>query len=55
VERKLNDGRRFTVIKNFYEPDSLHARLRCLGWNGWVRSSGQFFIFGLIHQRSAAD
>ena len=46
VRRKLNDGREFSVVKLFYEPEALERRLIDLGWNGYVRSSGRFFLYG---------
>jgi len=49
MDRKLNDGRRFRVVEVFYEPRALEARLRALGWQGYVRSSGEFFVYGCVH------
>lgn len=46
VERKLNDGRRFRIVKLFYEPQTLAKRLAALGWQAKVASSGEFFIYG---------
>ena len=46
VRRKLNDGREFSVVKVFYEPEALERRLIDLGWSGYVRSSGRFFLYG---------
>ncbi|HEX2483823.1 MAG TPA: class I SAM-dependent methyltransferase [Myxococcota bacterium] len=46
MERLLNDGRRFRVVKVYYEPGELEARLAELGWHARVRSSGEFFLFG---------
>jgi hypothetical protein len=48
VERKLNNGRTFRIVKMFYEPRVLYQRLVDLGWSGFVRSSGEFFIFGCL-------
>lgn len=48
VRRRLNDGREFTVVKMFYEPAHLQQRLADSGWEGWVRSSGQFFLYGSV-------
>lgn len=48
MERSLNDGRRFRVVKVFYAPDVLQGRLERLGWSGYVRSSGRFFIYGSV-------
>ena len=48
VERKLNDGRTFNIVKILYEPAALADRLRGLGWTGYVRSTGRFFIYGCV-------
>jgi hypothetical protein len=48
VRRKLNDGREFDIVKVFYEPAQLERQLAELGWSGWVRSSGKFFLYGCI-------
>lgn len=44
--RKLNDGRTFEVVKIFYEPGSLEARLHDLGFPLRVRATPRFFIYG---------
>jgi demethylmenaquinone methyltransferase/2-methoxy-6-polyprenyl-1,4-benzoquinol methylase len=46
VERRLNDGRHFKIVKVFHEPAALERRLLASGWEGWVRSSGKFFLYG---------
>jgi demethylmenaquinone methyltransferase/2-methoxy-6-polyprenyl-1,4-benzoquinol methylase len=51
MERRLNDGRRFRVVKVFYEPAVLQRQLAVLGWDGFVRSTGEFFIYGCVTQR----
>jgi 2-polyprenyl-3-methyl-5-hydroxy-6-metoxy-1,4-benzoquinol methylase len=48
VKRRLNDGREYKIVKIFYEPASLQRQLSSLGWNGWIRSSGQFFLYGSL-------
>ena len=48
VERQLNNGRTFNIVKIFYEPAALEDRLRGLGWTGYVRSTGRFFIYGCV-------
>jgi demethylmenaquinone methyltransferase/2-methoxy-6-polyprenyl-1,4-benzoquinol methylase len=48
VKRRLNDGREFDIVKIFYEPADLQRRLSALGWEGWIRSSGQFFVYGSL-------
>jgi demethylmenaquinone methyltransferase/2-methoxy-6-polyprenyl-1,4-benzoquinol methylase len=48
ASRRLNDGRAFRIVKVFYEPAELERRLSELGWQGWVRSSGTFFLYGSL-------
>lgn len=48
VRRRLNDGREFRIVKMFYEPDQLEQRLSELGWRGCVRSTGKFFVYGVM-------
>ena len=48
VERKLNDGRTFNIVKIFYEPGALERRLAGLGWTGYVRTTGRFFLYGCV-------
>jgi SAM-dependent methyltransferase len=47
-ERTLNDGRRFRIVKVFYEPDPLASRLRALGFAGDVRGTGRYFLHGNV-------
>jgi demethylmenaquinone methyltransferase/2-methoxy-6-polyprenyl-1,4-benzoquinol methylase len=46
VLRVLEDGRQFRAVKVFYQPSALEAKLRGLGWNVEVRSSGRRFYWG---------
>lgn len=55
VERKLNDGRTFRVVKIFYDPADLQVRLEALGWRARVRSSGRFFLHGTADRDRAGD
>jgi demethylmenaquinone methyltransferase/2-methoxy-6-polyprenyl-1,4-benzoquinol methylase len=55
VERRLNDGRAFRVVKVFYEPMVLERRLHTLGWRGRVGSTRRFFLHGLMHRRARAS
>lgn len=48
MQRELYDGRRFRVIKVFYEPATLEERLARLGWSGRVHASGEFFVYGCL-------
>lgn len=52
VERRLNDGQAFRVVKVFHEPGSLKRRLQALGWQGSVETTGRFFFHGLMHRRT---
>ena len=44
--RKLNDGRRFHIVKIFYDPTELRARLCALGWNITPCVTENFFLHG---------
>ena len=46
VERRLNDGQTFRVVKIFYEPSTLTPRLAELGWATDVRATPSFFVYG---------
>jgi 2-polyprenyl-3-methyl-5-hydroxy-6-metoxy-1,4-benzoquinol methylase len=46
VERRLNDGSTFRVIKNFVDPDGLELRLRRLGWDCTIRRDGSDWVLG---------
>lgn len=46
VQRKLNDGTEYRIVKIFYEPEDLQQRLAQRGWTGWARSTGRFFVYG---------
>ena len=45
-ERKLNDGRRFTIVKVFHEPEQLGASLRDAGLQPALRLTESYFIYG---------
>ena len=44
--RRLADGREYRIVKQFYEPGRLQARLAGLGWNIEVEGTREFFIYG---------
>jgi SAM-dependent methyltransferase len=46
VERRLNDGTAFRVIKVPYQPGDLERRLRALGWNIEVHGTSGPFYWG---------
>lgn len=46
TRRRLNDGREFRIVKVFYRPDDLAARLTDLGWNVAVKTTPNYFLYG---------
>lgn len=44
--RPLDDGRSFRMVKVYYEPNGLEARLRGLGWDVVVEKVSTRFLFG---------
>jgi demethylmenaquinone methyltransferase/2-methoxy-6-polyprenyl-1,4-benzoquinol methylase len=48
IRRRLNDQREFHIVKVFHDPSILQRRLNARGWQGWVRSSGRFFLYGSV-------
>jgi demethylmenaquinone methyltransferase/2-methoxy-6-polyprenyl-1,4-benzoquinol methylase len=47
VTRKLNDGREFRIVKLFYRPEELAAKLSTLGWRADIAQTQRYFIYGL--------
>ena len=46
VTRKLDDGREFRIVKVFYEPATLAARLRSAGFAARIGRTARYFIHG---------
>ena len=46
MTRRLNDGREFKIVKNFYEPAMLATRSAAVGLNITVRETQTYFIYG---------
>lgn len=44
--RTLRDGRRFDVVKMYWDPTELQDRLSSLGWQVVVRRVGETFLYG---------
>ena len=44
--RRLNDGREFHVVKVFYEPQELEARLATLGWDIEAKTTENHCLYG---------
>ena len=49
VTRRLNDGREFRIVKLFWEPQALAARLSALGWSATLAQTPSYFIHGHAH------
>jgi demethylmenaquinone methyltransferase/2-methoxy-6-polyprenyl-1,4-benzoquinol methylase len=46
LTRRLNDGREFRIVKVYYQPIELEARLRRMGWDVAVSATPTFFLYG---------
>ena len=46
VTRKLNDGREFRIVKLFYRPEELAAKLASRAWRADIRQTERYFIYG---------
>jgi demethylmenaquinone methyltransferase/2-methoxy-6-polyprenyl-1,4-benzoquinol methylase len=46
VERRLEDGRTYRIVKNFVDPDLLLRQLRGLGWECAIRRDGSDWVCG---------
>jgi len=46
MTRKLNDGRAFEIVKNFYDPADLVARCTRAGFESVVRETATYFFYG---------
>lgn len=44
--RRLNDGASYTIVKIYYTPADLAARLASLGWDIAVRRTDNYFLYG---------
>jgi demethylmenaquinone methyltransferase/2-methoxy-6-polyprenyl-1,4-benzoquinol methylase len=48
VVRKLDDGRTFRIVKVFWEPEALAARLTPLGWRAALSRTPRYFVHGTL-------
>ena len=51
ARRRLRDGREFDIVKVFWEPADLTARLDQAGWDATVRPVGDTFLIGEARPR----
>ena len=49
--RRLADGRAFTIVKRFWEPDEMTVALRDVGWDAELHTSGEHLLFGVARPR----
>ncbi len=47
MTRRLNDGRTFQIIKNFFQPDELAARFQRAGLTVAVMTTAGYFLYGV--------
>jgi 2-polyprenyl-3-methyl-5-hydroxy-6-metoxy-1,4-benzoquinol methylase len=47
MTRKLDDGRQYTIVKNFWEPSDLERRCAAVGLDVEVRRTERFFQYGV--------
>jgi SAM-dependent methyltransferase len=47
ARRTLSDGRKFDIVKVFWDPADLETRLRELNWDVNIRRVGESFMFGV--------
>lgn len=47
MTRKLNDGRTFQIVKNYFDPVTLAAQCRSTGIKMTVKTTTNYFIYGL--------
>jgi demethylmenaquinone methyltransferase/2-methoxy-6-polyprenyl-1,4-benzoquinol methylase len=47
MTRRLNDGREFQIVKNFYDPAMLAAQCAAAGLDVAVRETPNFFLYGV--------
>jgi ubiquinone/menaquinone biosynthesis C-methylase UbiE len=50
--RRLNDGREFRIVKIFYAPDALAARLADMGWRFSMCSTENYLLYGFGDPRA---
>lgn len=46
VTRRLNDGREFRIVKVFWQPQALAARLGAMGWSAELTKTPSYFVYG---------
>jgi demethylmenaquinone methyltransferase/2-methoxy-6-polyprenyl-1,4-benzoquinol methylase len=52
--RHLADGREYTIVKHWFEAETLQRELQQLGWDARVGSTGEFFVYGELSPPAAS-
>lgn len=52
MTRKLNDGRTFQIVKNYFEPARLTAQCQAAGLDVMVKTTTTYFLYGLGQKSS---
>jgi len=47
MTRKLNDGRTYEIVKNFFDPAEVTARCQAAGLQVTVKTTANYFLYGL--------
>ncbi|MEM7533167.1 MAG: class I SAM-dependent methyltransferase [Chloroflexota bacterium] len=48
MQRRLNDGRTFDIVKVFYRLEQLMERLQALGWTAELKQTDNHFFYGVV-------
>lgn len=54
VTRRLDDGRTFRIVKVFWDPGTLAARLAPLGWQATLARTPRYFVHGTVRRTDDA-
>ncbi len=54
INRRLNDGREFRIVKIFYRPEDLQEQLAALGFRAQVRQTANYFLYGQAERARGA-
>ena len=55
VTRRLDDGREFRIVKIFWEPGALAARLRACGFAADIAATKRYFIYGSVRDAAGGS
>lgn len=55
MTRKLNDGRTFQIVKNYFEPAHLTAQCQAAGLDVTVKTTTTYFLYGVGQKNHDSD